>query len=103
MVTATNLGFPRIGAKRELKKATESFWKGTTSEADLFNAGKSLRLKNWNVQKDAGITHIPVGDFSFYDHVLDMCALLGCVPKRYNWDGGKVDTATYFAMRLQWK
>ncbi len=98
MVTATNLGFPRIGAKRELKKATESFWKGTTSEADLFNAGKSLRLKNWNVQKDAGITHIPVGDFSFYDHVLDMCALLGCVPKRYNWDGGKVDTATYFAM-----
>jgi 5-methyltetrahydropteroyltriglutamate--homocysteine methyltransferase len=98
MVTATNLGFPRIGAKRELKKATESFWKGTTSEADLFNAGKSLRLKNWNVQKGAGITHIPVGDFSFYDHVLDMCALLGCIPKRYNWGGGKVDTATYFAM-----
>lgn len=98
MAIATNLGFPRIGAKRELKKATESFWKGETSEAELLSAGKALRQQNWKLQQDAGITHIPVGDFSFYDHVLDMSALLGCVPARYNWSGDKVDTATYFAM-----
>ncbi|MEC9235762.1 MAG: 5-methyltetrahydropteroyltriglutamate--homocysteine S-methyltransferase [Pseudomonadota bacterium] len=98
MAIATNLGFPRIGAKRELKKATEAFWKNQISEAELIAAGKAIRKENWLLQKDAGIDHIPVGDFSFYDHVLDMSALLGCVPERYEWDGTAITADTYFAM-----
>lgn len=98
MVLATNLGFPRIGSKRELKKATESFWKGEIGEAELLAVGKELRLRHWTLQKDAGITHIPVNDFSYYDQVLDMTATLGAVPSRYNWSGAAVDLGTYFAM-----
>ena len=98
MAIATNLGFPRIGAKRELKKATEAYWKNQISEAELITAGKDIRKNNWLLQKDAGLDHIPVGDFSFYDHVLDMSALLGCVPARYNWDGTAITSDLYFAM-----
>ena len=98
MVIATNLGFPRFGADRELKKAAESYWKGNSSEQDLKDTAQSLRLTHWKMQKDAGIDHIPSNDFSFYDQVLDMCCLLGCVPERYNWNGETVDTDTYFAM-----
>lgn len=98
MAIATNLGFPRIGAKRELKKATEAYWKNQISEAELIAAGKDIRKNNWLLQKDAGLDHIPVGDFSFYDHVLDMSALLGCVPARYNWDGTAITYDLYFAM-----
>jgi 5-methyltetrahydropteroyltriglutamate--homocysteine methyltransferase len=98
MVLATNLGFPRIGANRELKKAVESYWKGKLSEKDLQATAKAIRAENWKLQKDAGINHIPSNDFSFYDQVLDMTALLGAVPKRYNWKGDKVDIDTYFAM-----
>ena len=98
MVLATNLGFPRFGAGRELKKAAESYWKGNSTAQDLQNVAKELRLRHWNMQKDAGIDHIPSNDFSFYDQVLDMCCLLGCVPPRYNWSGDEVDLDTYFAM-----
>ncbi len=103
MVLATNLGFPRFGADRELKKATESYWKGNSSQDDLLEAGKELRLRHWKMQKDAGLDHIPSNDFSFYDQMLDMCCLLGCVPERYGWpqnssDGGNVDMDTYFGM-----
>lgn len=98
MVIATNLGFPRIGVKRELKKATEAYWKGETSRDELLAAGRELRLRHWQMQKDAGIAHIPCNDFSFYDQMLDMSCLLGVVPDRYNWQGGTVDLDTYFAM-----
>ena len=98
MVLATNLGFPRIGANRELKKAVESYWKGKSSEKELQATAKEIRARNWKLQKDAGLDHIPSNDFSFYDQVLDTTALLGAVPKRYNWKGGNVDLDTYFAM-----
>jgi 5-methyltetrahydropteroyltriglutamate--homocysteine methyltransferase len=98
MVLATNLGFPRIGAKRELKKATESYWKGEISEEDLLAAGREIRRTNWLMQKEAGLSHIPVGDFSFYDIMLDMSALLGAVPDRYHWNGGPVGLDVYFSM-----
>ena len=98
MTLATNLGFPRIGAKRELKKATEAYWKGEITQADLIAAGKDIRARHWQMQKNAGIAHIPCNDFSFYDQVLDMTATLGAVPARYNWKGGSVDLDTYFAM-----
>ncbi|OIN85254.1 MAG: 5-methyltetrahydropteroyltriglutamate--homocysteine S-methyltransferase [Alphaproteobacteria bacterium CG1_02_46_17] len=98
MALATNLGYPRIGARRELKKAIESYWKGDISANDLIAAGSTIRKSNWQTQKDAGLDMIPVGDFSFYDHVLDMTALLGVIPKRYGFNGDLVDLDTYFAM-----
>ena len=98
MATSANLGFPRIGAKRELKKAVESFWKGDISLQDLQSAASEIRAINWNLQKDAGINAIPSNDFSYYDQGLDTIALLGAVPSRYNFDGGNVDADTYFAM-----
>ncbi|HNQ92349.1 MAG TPA: 5-methyltetrahydropteroyltriglutamate--homocysteine S-methyltransferase [Alphaproteobacteria bacterium] len=98
MVLATNLGFPRIGVKRELKKATESYWKGEIGAAELLEAGQNIRKTHWMMQKDAGLDLIPSGDFSFYDQVLDMTCALGLVPKRYQWTGGNVDLDTYFAM-----
>lgn len=98
MVTTTNLGFPRIGAKRELKKAVEAYWKGDLSREELLATGKNIRLNNWKLQKSAGLDHIPSNDFSFYDTVLDMSATLGCVPERYGWTGGDIDLDLYFAM-----
>ncbi|MAZ75952.1 MAG: 5-methyltetrahydropteroyltriglutamate--homocysteine S-methyltransferase [Micavibrio sp.] len=98
MTLALNLGFPRIGERRELKKAVESYWKGETSQEDLLAAGKELRTKHWSLQKNAGIDYPPSNDFSFYDQMLDMSCLLGAVPARYNWSGETVDLDTYFAM-----
>lgn len=98
MVLATNLGFPRIGAHRELKKATESYWKGNSTRESLLETGREIRLNHWRMQQQAGLDHIPVNDFSFYDQMLDMICLLGCVPARYGHGGGNVDLDTYFAM-----
>ena len=79
----TNLGYPRIGAKRALKKSTELFWKGEISKNELLSAGKQIRTDNWLLQKEIGIDLIPPNDFSFYDQVLDMTLVLGCIPQRY--------------------
>jgi 5-methyltetrahydropteroyltriglutamate--homocysteine methyltransferase len=98
MVLALNLGFPRIGLKRELKKSLESYWKGEITQDDLKKTGKELRLRHWQLQKDAGISFVPTNDFSFYDHILDASCLFGCVPERYNWNGGEIDLDLYFAM-----
>jgi 5-methyltetrahydropteroyltriglutamate--homocysteine methyltransferase len=92
-------GFPRIGANRELKQATEGFWSGQRSEEDLLETARTLRAANWKLQRDAGIDLIPSNDFSFYDQVLDTIALVGAVPERYDWDDSSdVDLETYFAM-----
>src|SRR5258705_552280 len=93
-----NLGFPRIGARRELKKTLETFWAGKSTEADLQATARTIRRQNWLLQKSLGIDLIPSNDFSFYDHMLDMSALVGAVPKRFHWQGEKVDLGTYFAM-----
>ncbi len=98
MTLTSSLGFPRVGVARELKKSIEAYWKGTASEADLQETARALRLRHWQLQKEAGIDHIPSNDFSLYDHVLDTCALVGAVPPRYNWQGGQIDSKTYFAM-----
>ncbi len=95
---ASNLGFPRVGPKRELKKAVESFWKGESSLEQLQEQAKQIRADNWKYQQSQGIQHIPSNDFSFYDHVLDTIALVGAVPPRYKFKGGNVDIDTYFAM-----
>jgi 5-methyltetrahydropteroyltriglutamate--homocysteine methyltransferase len=92
-------GFPRIGAKRELKQATEGYWSAQRSQEELLDTAVSLRAANWKLQRDAGIDLIPSNDFSFYDQVLDTIALVGAVPERYGWDGsGDLDLDTYFAM-----
>ncbi len=91
-------GFPRIGRNRELKFATEGYWRGQTSADELAAAAKAIRVENWKLMQDAGIDLIPSNDFSYYDQVLDTIALVGAVPERYGWDGGQVDLDTYFAM-----
>ena len=93
-----NLGYPRIGANRELKRAVEAFWAGRISEADLHAEAARLRAAHWQRQRDAGITLIPSHDFSLYDGMLDTAALVGAVPARFGWPGGTVDTATLFRM-----
>jgi 5-methyltetrahydropteroyltriglutamate--homocysteine methyltransferase len=75
-----NLGFPRIGAARELKFALENYWKGASSGEHLMAAGAQLRRRHWEHQ--SGLVLVPVGDFSFYDHVLDMSLMLGNLPDR---------------------
>ena len=78
-----NLGYPRIGSRRELKKASEQYWAGKLSAAQLMATGKQMRMQNWLLQKEAGIDLIPVGDFSFYDQVLDTSLMAGAIPERY--------------------
>jgi 5-methyltetrahydropteroyltriglutamate--homocysteine methyltransferase len=91
-------GFPRIGRNRELKFATEGYWRGKTSVEELAATAKAIRAENWKLMQDAGIDLIPSNDFSYYDQVLDTIALVGAVPERYGWSGGQVDLDTYFAM-----
>lgn len=98
MTRSATLGFPRIGAFRELKKAVESYWKGKIVKDELLQVAANIRKENWLLQKDAGIDYIPSNDFSFYDHVLDMIATVGAVPKRFNFENGDVDLDLYFAM-----
>lgn len=80
MTTIHNLGFPRIGARRELKFALESYWSGTTSREALLALAAQLRQRHWAQQAD--LDWVPVGDFSFYDQVLDMSFTLGHLPER---------------------
>ena len=80
MTTIHNLGFPRIGAQRELKFALESYWKGESSRDALKALGAQLRQRHWNDQQ--GLDWVPVGDFAFYDQVLDMSFTLGNLPER---------------------
>jgi 5-methyltetrahydropteroyltriglutamate--homocysteine methyltransferase len=98
MGISSNLGFPRMGVRRELKKALEAHWAGKLDESGLLAVGQMLRLNHWVLQQQLGIQHIPSNDFSFYDHVLDTATMVGAVPKRYTWRGSEVDLATYFAM-----
>ena len=98
MLSTANLGFPRIGANRELKKAVESYWKKTSSLTDLQKSAAEIRVKNWQLQKSAGINFIPSNDFSFYDQTLDAIALFGAIPERFKFSGENVDLDLYFAM-----
>jgi len=98
MTIASNLGFPRIGHRRELKFALERHWAGELDDAGLHAAGAALRAKHWRLQSGSGISHVPSGDFSFYDHVLDTACMLGVIPPGYGWSEGPVSLATYFAL-----
>ncbi len=78
------LGYPRVGANRELKKIEEAYWAGKASKEDLLKVAAEIRRSNWTLQKEAGITLIPSNDFSFYDQTLDMSLCVGAIPERYN-------------------
>jgi 5-methyltetrahydropteroyltriglutamate--homocysteine methyltransferase len=93
-----SLGTPRIGPRRELKFALESFWSGNSSEQELLQAAAALRAANWARQTALGVTIMPSNDFSLYDHVLDTSVMVGAIPDAYGWAGGPVPLATYFAM-----
>lgn len=83
MVQAADLGFSRACLRSELRKATEAYWKGEIDYAARRKAGGELRARHWMLQGEAGIDVIPSNDFSFYDHVLDMTAMVGAVPPRF--------------------
>jgi len=95
---AINLGFPRVGVKRELKFALENYWKGAGAREALLATARDLRLRHWHAQQAAGIESIPSNDFALYDQMLDMSCLLGAVPARFGWQGDRVDLYTQFAM-----
>ncbi|GFY93487.1 cobalamin-independent synthase family protein [Actinidia rufa] len=92
------VGYPRMGPKRELKFALESFWDGKSSADDLKKVSADLRSSIWKQMSDAGIKYIPSNTFSYYDQVLDTTAMLGAVPPRYGWTGGEIGFDTYFSM-----
>jgi len=98
MAVAHNLGFPRIGADRELKKALEAYWKGELDEQGLRQVGGQLRAQHWQAQADAGIQLLPVGDFAWYDHVLTHSLMFGVVPQRFRPADGLPTLETLFAM-----
>ena len=99
MTIATNLGYPRIGPRRDLKTALEAFWAGTQTEADLRAAAASLRAAARRGQQGAGIGHVPSADFAFYDHVLETAAAFGAIPEGHGWDGASAPSlATIFSM-----
>lgn len=95
------LGFPRIGVRRELKKALEAYWAGPQDEAagcTLRAVADGLKVRHWALQREAGLSAVATGDFSLYDHILDATAMLGLVPARYGWEGGAPALRTYFHM-----
>ncbi|XP_031488564.1 5-methyltetrahydropteroyltriglutamate--homocysteine methyltransferase 2-like isoform X2 [Nymphaea colorata] len=92
------VGYPRIGPKRELKFALESFWDGKGNAEDLQKVAKDIRSSTWKQMAEAGTKFIPSNTFSYYDQVLDTTAMLGAVPDRYDWSGGEVDFDIYFSM-----
>ncbi|MCC3704672.1 5-methyltetrahydropteroyltriglutamate--homocysteine S-methyltransferase [Rouxiella badensis] len=92
------LGFPRVGLRRELKKAQESYWAGNMTQEELLATGRELRARHWQQQQQAGVDLLPVGDFAWYDHVLTTSLLLGNVPARHQNDDGSVDLDTLFRL-----
>jgi 5-methyltetrahydropteroyltriglutamate--homocysteine methyltransferase len=101
MMITHNLGYPRIGNNREIKKAIEGYWSGKINYNQLIQTSAEIKQKNWLLQKDLGIDLIPSNDFSFYDHVLDMAFTINAIPERYsglphNSEKSKLDL--YFAM-----
>jgi hypothetical protein len=98
LIATHSLGFPRIGAQRELKRTVEAYWAGKIDRTALHETARELRRRHWLLQRDAGLTLVPSNDFSFYDHVLDTTCMVGAIPPRFGWKGGEVDLDTMFAL-----
>ncbi|HYE37415.1 5-methyltetrahydropteroyltriglutamate--homocysteine S-methyltransferase [Methylocaldum sp.] len=98
MAVTHSLGFPRIGARRELKQALEAYWAGKIGLPDLRETGRQLRERHWNLQARAGIDLVPVGDFAYYDQMLNMTALLGAIPERFGFGDETLGLDRYFEL-----
>lgn len=98
MTTIHTLGFPRMGAQRELKFALERHWHGEISADELQAVGRELRARHWQIQRDAGLDFVTVGDFAYYDHVANHIQLLGCEPARFGFTGQETPLARYFTL-----
>ncbi|WP_026037879.1 5-methyltetrahydropteroyltriglutamate--homocysteine S-methyltransferase [Halomonas sp. KM-1] len=102
MTLAHVLGYPRIGADRELKRAVEAYWHGELGRDALEALGRELRARHWQAQRDAGLDLVTVGDFAFYDQVLNVSAMVGAVPARFAAEAevarGEVELDTQFRM-----
>ncbi|MGX2949154.1 5-methyltetrahydropteroyltriglutamate--homocysteine S-methyltransferase [Frederiksenia canicola] len=98
MTTFHILGFPRVGAKRELKFAQERYWRKELAEQDLLDLAKALREKNWKHQADAKADFVAVGDFTFYDHILDLQVATGAIPARFGFDSQHLTLDQYFQL-----
>lgn len=98
MIKIHNIGFPRIGKNRELKFALERYWRGEIPADALHAVGRELRRQHWQLQAGCGLDYLPVGDFSYYDHVLDTSVMLGAVPARFACAGDETDLDSYFRM-----
>ncbi len=98
-ILSSNLGYPRIGENRELKRALEGHWQNKVTEDELKKTALNLQIENWRYQRKIGIDLIPVNDFSFYDHMLDMATMLGFIPKRFNYkEKEPVPLSLYFTL-----
>ena len=98
MTIVHTLGFPRIGAKRELKFVLEQYWRKEIDAAGLEAVGRELRARHWALQCAAGLDFVTVGDFAHYDHVANHIQLLGCEPARFGFSGAEPELERYFAM-----
>ncbi len=99
MTQAHILGFPRIGTHRQMKKAVEAYWREEISLPELEKVGVQIQKNNWQIQAEAGLDFVTVGDFSWYDHVLDTSALFGVIPPRFKHNPQKpVSLNTIFLM-----
>jgi 5-methyltetrahydropteroyltriglutamate--homocysteine methyltransferase len=98
MIQTHILGFPRIGARRELKTALERHWRGEIDADALEAVGSELRAQHWAMQRDSGLDRVSLGDFAFYHHVAQHIQMFGCEPARFGFTAGEPELARYFAM-----
>ncbi|XEC96752.1 5-methyltetrahydropteroyltriglutamate--homocysteine S-methyltransferase [Paenibacillus tarimensis] len=98
MIKSSVLGYPRIGADREWKKALEAFWSGKIEEPEFHRQMRDIRLNHLRKQRGKGIDYIPVNDFSYYDQVLDTACMFGIIPKRFSYEGGVVPLSVYYGI-----
>ncbi|MDM5327549.1 5-methyltetrahydropteroyltriglutamate--homocysteine S-methyltransferase [Neobacillus sp. CF12] len=97
-LASTAIGYPYIGGNREWKRCLESFWKSEKSEEEFIFEMKTIRLNQLKHQQSLGLDILTVGDFTFYDRMLDLATMFGLIPARYKWTGERVDLTTYYAM-----
>ena len=98
MTTLHFSGFPRVGAFRELKFAQEKYWRKEISEQELLDVAKDLREKNWKHQAAANADYVAVGDFTFYDHILDLQVATGAIPARFGFDSHNLSLEQFFQL-----
>ncbi|MCK3657565.1 5-methyltetrahydropteroyltriglutamate--homocysteine S-methyltransferase [Pasteurellaceae bacterium Pebbles2] len=98
MTVSHILGFPRVGAKRELKFAQERYWRKELGEQDLLDLAKALRAKNWQHQAESNADFVATGDFTFYDHILDLQVATGAIPARFGFDSQNLTLDQYFQL-----